>query len=314
VSWLNSGDRLSLYSTPTSHRKAAEPEMATQALVKPIIENTPTIPNQPTVAAPKAAAGPVPGGVAMINASQAVPPPVAVPSVSPATPASSNALDERLGRLVKDYPRDVSAQFEYQLLQFLENQQVPQMQVLSSLPSEDRELLTAIVDGLSNFRNTLRIDNNMLLSRKIRPILDLAERLRSQAELSIPTLVLCNKVDGFGTYDPVEPRFTANKETRTVVYCEVENFSSQKNDKQLWETRLKQQVVLYTETGMQVWQAEPAIANESVRTRRRDFFLVKLITVPSTLPIGRYLMKVTVEDELAHRVAEASLPVLIVAQ
>jgi hypothetical protein len=72
--------------------------------------------------------------------------------------------------------------------------------------------------------------------------------------------------------------------------------------------------VLYTETGMQVWQAEPAVANESVRTRRRDFFLVKLITVPANLPIGRYLLKVTVEDELAHRVAEASLPVLIVAQ
>jgi hypothetical protein len=283
--------------------------------VKPAIaENTPTIPNQPTVAAPTGAAGPLPTAVAYLDPAKAALAPAPVPSASSATTTSSSALDERLGRLVKDYPKDVSAQFEYQLLQFLENQQVPQMQVLSALPAEDRELLTAIVDGLSNFRNTLRLDNNMLLSKKVRPILDLAERLRSQAELSIPTLVLCNKVDGFGTYEPVDPRFPANKDTKTVVYCEVENFSSQKNDKQLWETKLKQQVVLYTETGMQVWQAEPAVANEAVRTRRRDFFLVKLVTIPSTLPIGRYLMKVTVEDELAHRVAEASLPVLIVAQ
>jgi len=65
---------------------------------------------------------------------------------------------------------------------------------------------------------------------------------------------------------------------------------------------------------MQVWQADPAVADESVRTHRRDFFLVKLITIPSSLPIGRYLLKVTVEDELAHRVAEASLQVIIVAQ
>jgi hypothetical protein len=316
VSWLDGGDRLSLYSnSPTSHRKSAEPETAPQALVKPAIaENTPTIPNQPTVAAPTGAAGPLPTAVAYLDPAKAALAPAPVPSASSATTTSSSALDERLGRLVKDYPKDVSAQFEYQLLQFLENQQVPQMQVLSALPAEDRELLTAIVDGLSNFRNTLRLDNNMLLSKKVRPILDLAERLRSQAELSIPTLVLCNKVDGFGTYEPVDPRFPANKDTTTGVYCEVENFSSQKNDKQLWETKLKQQVVLYTETGMQVWQAEPAVANEAVRTRRRDFFLVKLVTIPSTLPIGRYLMKVTVEDELAHRVAEASLPVLIVAQ
>jgi hypothetical protein len=314
VNWLEGADQLTLFGTQTSRRKSSQPETAPQALVTPVVaENTPTIPNQPTVAAPKGAADPVPQQVAMIDASKAAPPPVPA-SVAPITNTNSTPLDERLGKLVKDYPRDVSAQFEYQLLQFLENQQVPQMQVLSSLPSEDRELLTAIVDGLSNFRNTLRIDNNMLLSKKVRPILDLAERLRSQAELSIPTLALCSKVDGFGSYEPVEARFTANKDTRTVVYCEVENFSSQKNEKQLWETKLKQQCVLYTETGMQVWQADPAVANESVRTHRRDFFLVKLITIPSTLPIGRYLLKVTVEDELAHRVAEASLPVLIVAQ
>ncbi len=313
VAWLEGADRLSLSNTPTSHKKSAEPETAPQALVKPVIaENTPTIPNQPTVAAPKGAADPVPQQLAMLDATKAPPPPV--PSVASVSNTSNTPLDERLGKLVKDYPRDVSAQFEYQLLQFLENQQVPQMQVLSSLPAEDRELVTAIIDGLSNFRNTLRIDNNMLLSKKVRPILDLAERLRSEAELSIPTLALCSKVDGFGSYEPVEPRFTANKETRTVVYCEVENFSSQKNDKQLWETKLKQQCVLYTETGMQVWQADPAVADESVRTHRRDFFLVKLITIPSSLPIGRYLLKVTVEDELAHRVAEASLQVIIVAQ
>ena len=149
----------------------------------------------------------------MIDPSKAVLPP-APASVAPVATTNNTPLDERIGRLVKDYPRDVSAEFEFQLLQFLENQQVPQMQVLSSLPAEDRELLTAIVDGLSNFRNTLRLDNNMLLSKKVRPILDLADRLRSQAELSIPTLVLCNKVDGFGMYEPVEPRFTANKDTR----------------------------------------------------------------------------------------------------
>lgn len=314
VTWLEGADQLSLSNTPTSHKKSTEPETAPQALVKPVLaENTPTIPNQPTVAAPKGAADPVPPQqVAMLDATKAVPPPA--PSVASVTNTSNTPLDERLGKLVKDYPRDVSAQFEYQLLQFLENQQVPQMQVLSQLPAEDRELVTAIIDGLSNFRNTLRIDNNMLLSKKVRPILDLAERLRSEAELSIPTLALCSKVDGFGSYEPVEARFTANKDTRTVVYCEVENFCSQKNDKQLWETKLKQQCVLYTETGMQVWQADPAVADESVRTHRRDFFLVKLITIPSSLPIGRYLLKVTVEDELAHRVAEASLPVLIVAQ
>jgi hypothetical protein len=321
VQWLNSNEQFSLYkSDPSSaNQNTSQPQIDPEvAMVKPVIETTPTLPNTATVATPTPppvpkgipSAEPSPQAVAMIDPTKQVAP---APVVTNAN-VGSNALDERLSRLVKDYPKDVSAQFEYQLLQFLENQQVPEMQVLSSLNSEDKELICAIIDGLSNFRNTLRMDNNMLLSKKVRPILDLAERLRSQAELSIPTLVLCSKVQGFGSYEPMDARFPANKDTQTVVYCEVENFSSQKNDKQLWETKLKQQVVLYTETGMQVWQAEPAVADEAVRTHRRDFFLVKLITIPSSLPIGRYLLKVSVEDEQAHRVAEASLPVLIVAQ
>ncbi|HTL30730.1 MAG TPA: hypothetical protein VL282_15980, partial [Tepidisphaeraceae bacterium] len=217
VRWLDQPDQLSLSNMPPNAKKL-EIAMAPEVLVKPVIESTPTVANAPTAAVPKASAtaGPIPTQVALIDASKAPLAPAPSPAAVTSGPQNNSALDERLGRLVKDYPKDVSAQFEYQLLQFLENQQVPQMQVLSSLPSEDRELLTAIVDGLSNFRNTIRIDNNMLLSRKVRPILDLAERLRSQAELSIPTLALCSKVSGFGNYEPVEARFPAGKETKVV--------------------------------------------------------------------------------------------------
>ena len=100
----------------------------------------------------------------------------------------------------------MSANLDYQMMLFLHDQSVPDLASLTSLPTEDRELVSAVMDGLSNFRNTLRSDNNMLYSRKIRPLTDLADRLKQQAELSIPTLVLCTcGVDGFGRYDPIEP-------------------------------------------------------------------------------------------------------------
>src|SRR4029453_11397434 len=100
----------------------------------------------------------------------------------------------------------------YQLIVFLRDDPVPQLSAISSLPTEDRELVSAVMDGLLNFRATLRSENNILLSRKVRPLTELAVRLRTQAELSIPSLVLCTKVEGFGRYEPIDPpRFPAQK-------------------------------------------------------------------------------------------------------
>ena len=76
---------------------------------------------------------------------------------------------------------------EYQLLQFLKDEPTPELSDLSSLPPEDRELLTAMLDGLSNFRNALyRTNANMLFSNKIKPITEMSERLSRQADLDDP--------------------------------------------------------------------------------------------------------------------------------
>jgi hypothetical protein len=233
----------------------------------------------------------------------------------PVTLQSSDTLSDKLARRVKDYPRDVSAQLEYQLLRFLLDDQVPQPSALSYLPSEDREMVTAVLDGLTNFRNALRADSNMLLSKKIKPILEMADRLRAQADLTIPTIALCTRVVGFGAYDPIEPlRFPANADNRAIVYCEIANFTSTLNDKQMWETRLTCDMTLYTDTGMSVWAAKTENVTDAARNRRHDFFVTKHITLPKALTIGRYLLKASIVDTQANRVAEANVPLVIVAQ
>jgi hypothetical protein len=129
-------------------------------------------------------------------------------------------------------------------------------------------------------------------------------------------LALCTKVDAFGRYEPIDPaRFPAGRSSNAVVYCEVDNLSSQLNaEKKQWQTDLTQEVVLYTESGMQVWADKPAQLHDYCRTRRDDFFVSKMITLPDNLSIGSYLLKVTIVDQQNNRVAEASLPVQIVAR
>jgi hypothetical protein len=288
---------------------AAAPQKIEQ---KPPVQTTLTLANQEAaVAAP---AQPAPADTA--NSPITIAPDSKAETASSVTmTAGADAFELRIAKRAREYPRDVSANLDNQLLMFLRDESVPQLNSLSGLPTEDRELISAVMDGLSNFRNTLRQDNNMLLSRKIRPLTDLADRLSTQADLSIPTLTLCTKVEGFGRYDAIEPaHFVAQKEQQAIVYLELENFSSKQNDAKMWQTDVTQEAVLYTEDGLQVWADKTQRIQDLCRNRRHDFFLRTLVKFPGNLTVGRYMLKVTIVDQQANHVAEASLPIQMVAQ
>lgn len=222
-------------------------------------------------------------------------------------------LAGRIGRRMSENRGDLSAHLDHQLLRFLSDESVPDLGVLSTLPPDDRELLTTLIDGLVNFRNGVRADGNMLLSRKVRPLLDMAGRLRSQADLSIRTIALCRSVRGFGVYEPIEARFVAGTAKEAIIYCQVENVSSRFNEQQVWESQLAQEAVLYTESGQRVWSNQRQTTPDLSRNRRQDFCALQRVMFPPTLTIGRYILKVTVIDEQVNRVAEATMPIEFIA-
>ena len=190
------------------------------------------------------------------------------------------ALVHRFLQRIRDYPTDLSAQLDYQMLCLLRDEQAPHMAELGRLSAEDREMLTAVLDGLSNLRTSLRADKNLMPFERIKPLLEMADRLRSAAELTIPTIAACSKVQGFGVYDPMPSNLRAGIDNPLILYCEVQNFSSQQNEKGMWETKLSQEAVLYTETGLGVWKDKSDIPVDLSRNRRHDFFVVKKITLP----------------------------------
>jgi len=231
--------------------------------------------------------------------------------------ADPDELGTKLAQRVRDDPRDVANQLELQLHEMLLGEQVPKLDTLTPLPAEDREVVAAIVDALVNFRNGVRQDANQPLSQKVRPLLDMAARVRAQGDLSIPTVALCSQVKTFGVYDPIEAKFPVDHEHPVILYCEIENFSSTSDPKDpnhLYHTRLSQEVVLYTEQGQPVWSDKTATVDDASRRQRQDFFLAWLIHLPQSLGIGQYILKVTVTDQQSNRVAEATLPISITAK
>lgn len=286
---------------PSSKPQPAAPESSAQ-------DSTPPTANQTASLAPPSRSTP------SANQLLKVPNP---PSPVPNSELSADPLERRLLQDVTNRPGEVAPQLNYQLYEFIQGKSVPDMRAMSSLSSENRDVLIALLDALSNFRNGVLADNNMLPSRKIQPLLNLADRLREQGDLSLPELTLCRKVEGFGVYDPIEPaRFSAGKEHAAIIYCEVANFTSSQDDKKMWQTKMSEQEVLYTESGLPVWPANPTprTITDASHNRRHDFFIVKLIRLPATLSVGRYLLKVTVVDQQSNRMAEGTIPIEIVAE
>lgn len=335
VDWLNP-DRLSLSNTPTAHapvaparraQRPAPPDAQVPAIEDPRapddasvankgtqIVHPPPSPAAPPVAAPLPPAAPIPAS-AQLPASSDDPAYPSVPVGVTATAVTDpDPLGHKFAQRMRDYPNDVAAHLDYQMLRFLRDEPVPQLDTISTLPSEDRDLLTAVMDGMSNFRSGLRANRNMLLSEKVKPILDLADRVRSQAELNIPVIAICSRVQGFGVYDPMPTTLRAGIDNPVIIYCEVENFSSQQDDKGIWQTKLSQEAVLYTETGYPAWRDKSDIPLDLSRNRRHDFFVVKKVTLPRNLNIGRYNLKVSIVDEQVKRVAENSVPIQLMAQ
>jgi hypothetical protein len=237
---------------------------------------------------------------------------------APDLATSSDELARKLGERIKSDPLDVAAQLDYQLLQMLNGESVPELNAIAPLPQEDREIVSAIMDGLSNFRSNIRGGANGLLKDKTGPIAEMGDRVRNQATLSIPSLKICRDVTQYGIYEPfTSTRFVQGDKHLMVVYCEVQNFASQLNSRGLWETKLKYEVLLYTDSNdaaLQVWQQKATPVVDQCHSRRRDFFIAKLMELPQDLPVGGYLMKVSIVDETANRIAEATVPLQIVAK
>lgn len=294
-SWL-APDGLSLAAAPQEVRPAAAP--VSSIAKAPVVNFPATAPAGLALAAiNEPSQGSDRGEIAL----------VAPPAVPPA-----ESLDVKLLRTVRSDPTDLSNQLSYQLALFAEGKPVPDLAAAASLPAEDRSTLLAVLDGLSNFR-AAAANPAAMPADKVRPLTDMADRLRERSDLSVPTAVLCSKVDGFGRYDPIDPPvFRGPAEHPVVLYCEVDHFTSKLAAGGQWAVKLTWDTALYDESGRKVWTGKATEVDDESRNRRRDFFAAKVLRLPGSLAAGRYLLKVTIVDRQAERVAERSVPLQII--
>lgn len=149
-----------------------------------------------------------------------------------------------------------------------------------------------------------------------------AGRLGSSREsemFRVETATLCSKVEGFGRYQTLDSStLLAGRAHRAIVYVEVSDFAHRatSNDRAEpgWNVELTQELSLYHDADqLLAWRRPEQTISDFSRNKRRDFFVVQIVELPATLSIGAYNLKVTMRDREAGAVAEAIIPIRVVA-
>lgn len=184
---------------------------------------------------------------------------------------------------------------------------------LPDLNEREREILRAYQSFFSEVGTQLRATGDTEL------LVDAIDQLRTavkeEPSLTIPKATLCWRVRGYGQYDEFDRNsFLAQSAQQVIVYTEVDQFSSEKNAQGEWVTELSEEVIIHNQRdGIPVWRQAPMSVPDVSRNRRREFFISHIITLPTTLPVGAYTLKVRVRDEKSGAIAETNIDFTIVA-
>ena len=182
-------------------------------------------------------------------------------------------------------------------------------QDIAPAPKDDAPRLKDAAQLLQAIRKATHNADDQTKEQLARELGLTAPKLPGEDDMAIQRLELCQRVSGFGVYDPFPSlSFAAGREQKMIVYVELDKFKPVPANGDYLETRIMQTIELYNEAdGTVVWREQPAEVVDRSRNHRRDFFVVQMVTLPAQLAIGRYRLKVRVTDAHSGEIAEKTV-------
>jgi hypothetical protein len=136
-----------------------------------------------------------------------------------------------------------------------------------------------------------------------------ASKLGDLGLLTVQNLALCTEVSSFGVFRAFKRQeFTPGQEA--LLYAEVNNFWSEETEKG-FRTALRSSYQVLDGDGKRVAHREFAVTEDYCKSRRRDFFMRYFIRLPAEIAPGSYTLELTIEDTLANKIGQSSLPLVI---
>jgi hypothetical protein len=283
----NPGDTKASEERPTKTADSSDPSARPPVLAE--ITVTPSA--EPAVEAPKAAE----------ETQRATPNVAAQPSAEPAD-TFQKRLAEQEARVGKDV-NDLAEQYRLRMMYLIEGQDEKALAPAEGMDAESQQILQSQVRALIAARSSSGRDPAGRAMELLTPVEELRTQLRARADLQVPKVLLCTKIEAFGMYEPIEPsQFAAGKKNPVLVYIEVDNFKSEKTSSGLFRTLLTVRPSLLNKTGEELWSNSYDNIEDLSRQRRHDFFLTVNEVLPASLTPGEYTLKIEVEDVLAGKI------------
>lgn len=206
---------------------------------------------------------------------------------------------------------DFESEWQLRLMHLLTGRDDRALSISNSISEGTQSLFRSLINVSIAVRDILRnpsINSENVLSK----VDELRHIIAEHSDPLISTVALCRKVTTYGVYEEMNQEdLIAGRNTQTIVYSEIENFSSESTSDGLYETRLGTRLELLSADGQSVWHKEEPEIVDRCRRKREDFFIAQRVTFPPTLQAGRYVLKVMIEDKLSGKVSEAIHPIEI---
>lgn len=228
------------------------------------------------------------------------------------SPRPEDSLDRTVHQIesaAKAQPSNVRSQWQLSLLKLASGETPPGGTSDDGSAVPNSALLDSAVRATAA-TGTLLTDPMATHDEALDAVDDLRDALRNEAELRIPVVALCSRVDAFGVYDELpDGAMSPNRVNRAIVYGEVQNFASESEDRG-YRTLLSSRLELFTADGRSVWRDQQDRIEDFCRRRREDFFIAQMVTLPVLSP-GDYVLKMTITDLLASKTNQATKSVTV---
>ncbi|MEK6235479.1 MAG: hypothetical protein N2C14_12295, partial [Planctomycetales bacterium] len=146
--------------------------------------------------------------------------------------------------------------------------------------------------------------------RTLQELEQATSELRATAPLTLRDPRFCERVDSFGDYQPF-PRNRFLPGAEVLLYVEAENQVSEATEEG-FHTMLGSRYEITDAAGKLASEHEFPVNEDFCRRRRRDYFHTYRFRLPENVRPGRYVLHLTMRDQLSGKSGVASLPFEII--
>lgn len=202
----------------------------------------------------------------------------------------------------------IEAHVHLRMLYLMAGQQQRALQSIPGIEPADQEFWQQVVWGMTNYFDSASIPKSSdRASQTVAQFQIAGNRLREKANLELRNLSFCSKIDGFGDFERF-PHDEFTSAQQLLIYAEVVNFRSEITSEGKFRTLLKSSYEILRPGGGEVLDHKKYDSIPDVcRNQRQDFYLNYETRLPPNLSPGPYILRLTVSDELAHKVTTQNI-------